>query len=175
MSKLLTAIPLHLKEANDFVESFHRHSGRTDKGKQHGGKFAIGASIGNGMVGVSICGRPLSRLLQDGFTLEVLRTCTNDMAPKGTNSFLYSRCWRAARAMGYRKIITYTLQTESGASLRGAGFTLIAEVRPHKGGWSSSQRLRAWQPIYGQLKFRWEIAMPGYSNPSLISSETTPA
>jgi hypothetical protein len=157
MAKHLIAVPLHLKEANDFVESFHRHSGRTDSKFLRGGKFAIGASTKNGLVGVAVCGRPLSRLLQDGFTIEVLRTCTNDAAPKGTNSFLYSRCWRAARAMGYKKMITYTLQEESGASLRGAGWKIVAETTAHKKGWNSSSRIRRWQPIYGQLKFRWEI------------------
>lgn len=150
----LIAVPITLRQANDFVEQFHRHNRRTSR---DGGKFAVGASTGE-LVGVAIVGKPIARLLDDGWTAEVLRACCNDHAPKGTNSFLYGCCWRAWRAMGGRKLITYTLTTESGASLRGAGWTVVAECKP--GTWSREKagRLREWQPIYGQAKLRWEIA-----------------
>lgn len=151
--KDIIAVPITLREANAFIENFHRHNGRTNYG---GGKFAIGASNGDELVGVAIVGRPLARLLQDGFTAEVTRCCVVDHAPKNTNSFLYACCWRAWRAMGGLKMVTYTLATESGASLRGAGWKVIAEVQPHNG-WNNAQRLRRWQPIYGQLKLRWEV------------------
>ena len=149
---MLMVIPITLREANDFVENFHRHSRRTAR---DGGKFAIGASTGEALVGVAIVGLPLSRMLHDGFTAEVLRTCINNFAPKNTNSFLYGRCWRIWQQMGGRRLVTYTLATESGASLRGAGWKIVGEVKPSKG-WSSRGREREWRPIYGQQKFRWE-------------------
>lgn len=152
MSNLIV-LPMSLREANDFVQSFHRHNGRTSR---DGGKFAIGASTGDELVGVAIVGRPIARLLSNDVTAEVLRCCTNDAAPKGTCSFLYARCWRVWAAMGGRKLITYTLATESGASLRGAGWQIVAQCKPHS--WDMPNRARDWQPIYGQAKFRWEVS-----------------
>lgn len=141
-----------LREANDFVTSFHRHSGRTSR---DGGKFAIGAIEGDNLVGIAIVGIPVSRLLaRDSLTAEVLRTCCRPDAPRNANSFLYGAAWRVWRAMGGRKLVTYTLQEESGASLRGAGWKIVGEVKG--GGWDRKGRERKWQPIYGQQKFRWE-------------------
>jgi hypothetical protein len=149
----MNVVPITLREANDFVQNFHRHNKRTSR---DGGKFAIGASDGERMFGVAIVGRPLARLLQDGYTAEVLRCCVVDDAPKGSCSFLYSRCWRVWSSMGGLKLVTYTLESEGGASLRGAGWRVVAQCKPRTG-WSSSGREREWQPIYGQQKFRWEI------------------
>lgn len=153
--EMLEAIPITLREANDFVENFHRHNGRTSR---DGGKFAIGCSDGERLVGVAIVGNPLSRVLMDGWTAEVLRTCILDDAPKGTNSFLYGCCWRAWRAMGGKRIVTYTLKSETGASLRGSGWSVVAECKPNGNGWDrpNCKRMRRWQPIYGQTKIRWE-------------------
>jgi hypothetical protein len=148
----MIVVPLSLREANDFVEAFRRHNGRTSR---DGGKFAIGCSHDNNLVGVAIVGRPISRLLDDSFTAEVLRTCTNEEAPKGAVSFLYAACWRVYRAMGGMKLVTYTLTSESGASLRGSGWKVVAEVKPCT--WDRPNRGRRWQSIYGQQKFRWEI------------------
>lgn len=152
MAKTLTVIPITLREANDFITSFHRHNGRTSR---DGGKFAIGVTTGEQMVGVAIVGRPIARLLDNGYTAEVTRTCTSPDAPKGTVSFLYAACWRIWRAMGGVKLITYTLASESGASLRGAGWQVVAELPAHSG-WNRTGREREWQPIYGQQKLRWE-------------------
>lgn len=167
---MIIPVPITLREANDFVSSYHRHSGRTSR---DGGKFAIGASDGSGMVGVAIVGRPINcQLARDVYTAEVLRTCTIPDPPKGTNSYLYGACWRAWRAMGGRKLITYTLQTETGASLRGAGWKVVGEVKG--GGWDrpNQDRRREWKPIYGQQKFRWErvyddqmVFLPGSRGP----------
>jgi hypothetical protein len=83
----MNVVPLSLREANDFLEAFHRHSGRTSR---DGGKFAIGARDEGCLVGVAIVGRPVAtRLLNDSFTAEVLRLCVTEKAPKGTCSFLY--------------------------------------------------------------------------------------
>jgi len=147
-------VPMTLREANDFVEQFHRHSGRTSR---DGGRFAIGASSGNELLGVAIVGRPVARLLNDSYTAEVLRVCVKPDGPRNVCSFLYGRCWRIWQGMGGRRLVTYTLTTESGASVRGAGWKIAGETTP--GGWDRENRARDWQPIYGQQKFRWEIAM----------------
>lgn len=154
---MLELVPITLREANDFVENFHRHNGRTAR---NGGKFAIGCGSDYGLVGVAIVGNPLSATFMDGYTAEVLRLCINPSQPKNACSMLYSACWRAWRAMGGRRLITYTLQTESGASLRGAGWRIVGETQAMKPGSNWNKRdgiVREWQPIYGQQKFRWEI------------------
>lgn len=152
----LTLCPITLREANDFVAQFHRHNGRSAR---NGGKFAIGVEA-ECLVGVAIVGNPLSATLMDGFTAEVLRVCVSDPPPKNACSMLYSACWRAWRAMGGKRLITYTLKTESGGSLRGAGWRIVGETKEMKegSGWRKKDHLkRDWQPIYGQSKFRWEM------------------
>jgi hypothetical protein len=142
------------REANEFVAAFHRHNKPV-----RGALFQVGASDGERLVGVGIAGRPVARMLQDGVTAEVLRCCVLDDAPKGSCSFLYGALWRAAKALGWRKLVTYTLASESGASMRGAGWTLVGEAtKAPAAGWSRDGRARDWQPIYGQQKLRWEVA-----------------
>lgn len=147
----LQAVPMPISEAVRFVSNFHRHNPRTA-----GGLFAVGASDGERLVGVAIVSRPVARALDDGQTAEVTRCCVLDDAPKGSCSFLYSRCWQDARALGWRRMLTYTLQSESGASLRGAGWRVVAELRPNKPGMWQTRPGREWQPVVGQAKFRWE-------------------
>jgi hypothetical protein len=148
----LRSVPINIKEANAFVDSYHRHNK-----KVVGAKFAIGCSDGTRLIGVAIVGRPIARLLDDGFTAEVTRCCVLPDAQKGACSFLYAKCWDAAKALGYQKLVTYTLASESGASLRGAAWKVVSENRG--GSWSRSGREREWQSIYGQLKLRWEKAI----------------
>lgn len=150
MSQKLQPTPIALREANEFVRNFHRHNKPTQ-----GGKFAIGALHDDELVGVAIVGRPVSATLDDGWTVEVTRVCVRDHAPRNACSFLYGRCWRIWQQMGGKRMVTYTLQTESGASLKGAGWQVMGEVRPHDR-WTPKGGNRDWQPIYGQLKFRWE-------------------
>lgn len=100
----LYLIPVTLRKANDFVEAHHRHNGRTAR---NGGKWACGVACDGRLVGVAIVGNPLSATLMDGWTAEVLRVCTLEGAPKGACSMLYRACWRAWRAMGGRRLITY--------------------------------------------------------------------
>lgn len=147
--------PITLREANDFVENFHRHNGRTSR---DGGKFAIGVDDNGLLVAVAIVGNPLSATFMDGFTAEVLRVCCNEN--KNAASMLYSACWRAWRAMGGRKLITYTLKYEQGGSLKAAGWHTVGETKPVGKGWNKNDHLnhrREWQPVMGQAKFRWEI------------------
>lgn len=147
-------VPMSLAEANEFVANFHRHNKPVQ-----GAKFAIGASDGERLIGVAIVGRPVSRHLDDGVTGEVTRCCVLDDAPKGTCSFLYSRAWRAWAALGGERLVTYTLQSESGASLRGAGWKVLAQSpgAAQGGGWTNRAG-REWQPVTGQAKLRWEVA-----------------
>lgn len=153
----IVPVPVTLREANDFVVSYHRHNGRTSR---NGGRFAIGCSDGERMLGVAIVGNPLSATYMDGYTAEVLRVCVLPDAQRGANSFLYAACWRACRAMGFRRLITYTLTTESGASLRGAGWQVLHTTQGHND-WAAKSRMdgkeRQWQAIYGQQKICWAI------------------
>src|SRR5690606_32744753 len=112
-------IPLHLvpvrsREAKDFVRTWHRH--HPPPAEQI---FAVGAADERGTLrAVAIVGRPVARHLDDGATLEVTRTASD--GARNANSLLYGAAWRAAKALGYRRLITYTQDGESGASLRGA-------------------------------------------------------
>ena len=112
--------PISLKEANEFVVQYHRHHSNVV-----GHKFSIGVEDSGRLVGVVICGRPVSRLMDDGWTLEVTRLCTDGTA--NVCSMLYGAARRAAKAMGYRHIITYILDTEDGASLRASGYAYEAD------------------------------------------------
>jgi hypothetical protein len=149
----LVAVPVKLKEASEYVRNFHRHNN-----PPQGGLFAVGCSDGERLVGVAIVGRPVARSLDDGQTAEVVRCCVQDDAPKGACSFLYARCWQAAKALGWRKLITYTLQEEGGASLRGAGWRMVAQLQPNPPERWQNRPGREWQAVVGQAKFRWEAA-----------------
>src|SRR4249920_3671155 len=110
MSDGLEIIPMVLDEANAFVEQHHRHHQPVP-----GAKFCIGVARDDVVVGVAIVGRPVARMLDNGWTLEVNRVCTD--GTKNACSMLYAASWRAAKALGYRKLITYTLPEEGGESL----------------------------------------------------------
>ena len=135
----LTIVPLTFRRGSAFVARHHRHHK-----PPRGCKFVIGVvDEGEELRGVAMVGRPVSRVLDDGFTLEVNRTCTDGTA--NANSCLYAAAWRVAREMGYRKLITYTQKGETGASLRAAGYRVVGERAPRKN-WreaTQNQRLRA--------------------------------
>jgi hypothetical protein len=150
---MICLVPCRLREAREFVANFHRHNAMPQ-----GGLFAIGASDGTRLVGAAIVGLPVARGFIDGHTLELTRCCVVDDAPKNTPSMLYGACWRAARAMGYRRLVTYTLASESGVSLRAAGWQLIAERAGRKPeGWQNRPG-REWQTVVGQAKLLWAAA-----------------
>jgi hypothetical protein len=149
----LMLVPLTLSEANRFVEVHHRHNRPVV-----GARFSIGAVAADRLVGAAIVGRPVSRAFDWRTVAEVTRTCTAPDAPKNTNSLLYGACWRAWRAMGGLRLVTYTLASESGASLRGSGFRVVAECKAKSNPWQGPDRQREFQDVYGQVKFRWERA-----------------
>ena len=143
----VTIVPVSLAEANRFVSMFHRHHKPVT-----GHKFSIGAEKGGKIVGVAIVGRPVARALDDGLTVEVVRCCTD--GTRNACSTLYAAAWRAARAMGYRRIGTYTLPEEGGASLRGAGWRVVGHTTNTRG-WNCAARPRVdLHPT--QQKLRWE-------------------
>lgn len=139
----LVIVPISLAEANAFVETHHRHHRPTV-----GHKFSIAVvdplSLDSitaqepCVCGIAIVGRPVARGNDDGLTLEVTRCCTN--GTRNACSVLYGAAWRAARSLGYRRLITYTLPAESGASLRGAGWHLVGARGG--GNWNTPTRPR---------------------------------
>jgi len=140
-----------LRAATAYVAANHRHL----KKKIQGALFAVGCEHEGRFVGCAIVAMPVARMLQDGNTVEIRRCCT-DGTPNAC-SFLYRVCVRVATAMGYRKVLTYTLVEESGASLRGAGFKVTGKTKPTKKGWSRRSRPRTDEhPL--QQKLRWEAA-----------------
>lgn len=130
----LQLVPIDLDIALRFVAMWHRHHK-----PPVGHKFSIGVADDDRLVGVIIVSRPVAGALQDGRTLEVSRSCTD--GTRNANSMLYAAAWRATAALGYRRLITYTEQGESGASLRGAGWRVIAQ-RPSRPGWTTPSRPR---------------------------------
>lgn len=142
----LTIVPLSLREANALVARWHRHHKPA-----RGHKFSIGAAKDGEIVGAVIVSRPTARLSDDGLTLEVTRLVTD--GTKNACSILYAAAWRATREMGFKRLITYTLPQEGGASLRASGWRLIGEAGG--GSWSRRSRPRVDQhPL--QTKLRWE-------------------
>ena len=114
----LEVTPINLAEANAFVTAYHRHHK-----PMQGCKFCVAVSNTIEVVGVAIIGRPVARMLDDGWTLEVNRCCTD--GTKNACSMLYSAAWKAAKALGYKRLITYTMQEEGGASLRAANWKCL--------------------------------------------------
>lgn len=140
--------PISLAEANEFVARNHRHHKPVV-----GHKFSIAAARGDEIVGVAIVGRPVSRHLDDGWTLEVTRLCTD--GTRNACSMLYAAAWRAARAMGYKRLITYILESEPGTSLKAAGWKCIGKA----GGLRWTGKRRPEVDLYpAQMKLRWEVS-----------------
>ncbi len=143
---MLTLTPISLKGANLFVNLYHRHHKPS-----RGHKFSIGCSENGRLVGVAIVGRPVSRYLDNGTTIEVNRLCTD--GTKNACSFLYAAAARAAKAMGYTKIITYILESESGVSLKAAGWKCAGLA----GGMQWTGERCPPVPLYPQeMKYRYE-------------------
>lgn len=138
--------PITFEEACEFIRRYHRHHPPSV-----GWKFGLAVNDGERVVGVVCVGRPVARHLDNGYTLEVTRCCT-DGTPHACSK-LYAAAWRATRCLGYRRLITYTLPSEGGASLRGAGWRVVGET---KGGeWNCPSRPRVAKAPTCQ-KLLWE-------------------
>lgn len=160
---MLTLVPVTRDQARAYIREVHRHHG-----PPLGYRYAVGVARDGQLVGVATAGRPVSRVLDDGHTIEVTRVATD-----GTDnacSMLYGACWRAARAMGYRRGITYTQEGESGASLRAAGWREEA-VLPARPGWDTPARRRSGSTTDGVARTRWAI---GDAPAAVVDPEETP-
>ena len=146
---LLHVVPTTLKEAQRWVNQVHRHHPAPV-----GGLFAIAAAEGETVIGVVIVGRPVSRHLDDAWTVEVTRLAVAEGHPNAC-SMLYGAAWRAARAMGYQRAITYTLASENGTSVKAAGWKEIGSTPGRS--WNVPSRPRADRHPIGP-KTLWEVA-----------------
>ena len=142
---MLQLLPIDFQAARDFVGEHHRHNK-----PPVGHKFSIACYDGDRLCGVAMVGRPIGRYLDDGLTLEVNRCCTD--GTRNACSMLYGAAWRAAKALGYKHIITYTRQSENGASLRAAGWKYDGQA----GGthWTG-QRYEQTEMVLDEMKVRW--------------------
>ena len=148
----LDIVPITISNASVFVGRHHRHHR-----PPLGALYALAVAQGDEIVGVAMVGRPVARGLQDGFTAEVLRVCVLDGHPNACSK-LYAASWRAARAIGYRRIVTYTLADETGVSVSAAGWRVVAEVQGRS--WSCKSRPRVDRhPL--QNKLRWQTGSGG--------------
>ncbi len=136
--------PITFRQASDFINQHHRHHKATV-----GCKFCVGLFDGDKLVGVSVCGRPVSRYLDDGLTCEINRLCTDGTT--NACSMLYGASCRIAKAMGYRKAVTYILESENGASLKASNFT--CEGKAGKTHWTGVRNRG--QAIPAEMKQRW--------------------
>ena len=149
-----TLAPISLADAKKFINEFHRHNV-----SPQGWKFGISLLEEDKLVGVICVGRPIARALDDGFTAEVTRSCVLDNKPNA-NSMLYGAAWRACKAMGYTKMITYTQHSESGSSLKAIGMKDVAILEP-RGDWADSgvkrKRTKPAKITANVRRVRWEI------------------
>ncbi len=151
----MIVVPITLREAKEFIAKHHRHNKAPV-----GWKFGVGVRAQDVLVGVATAGRPVSREIQqcEPLTLEVNRTCTD--GTRNANSMLYGAVWRAARAMGYTRCITYLQGEETGASLRGAGWVKVKDLAARASWAESSVKLRASRDPVGNggvPRQLWEI------------------
>jgi hypothetical protein len=159
---MIAVVPCSIQDAREFVHQFYRHHGPPVSGL-----FALACArkISNAttddafplpdsaICGVAIVGHPVARMLQDGWTAEVSRLATD--GTQNACSMLYAACWRAARALGYRRLVTYTLASEPGTSLIAAGWREVGRVTARS--WDCPIRPRVDRhPL--QEKIRWEVA-----------------
>ena len=142
--------PLRLRSANDLVLKYHRHHKPVQ-----GYLFAIGLKENEDIIGCAIIGRPVNRYLDNGYTAEVTRLVVKEGYPNAC-SMLYSASWRACKAMGYKKIITYILESESGISLKASGWK--EKEKTTGGSWSSIKRPREDKaPLCPKIRYEMEV------------------
>jgi excisionase family DNA binding protein len=162
----LRVVPVTFRDAVQFISAHHRHHQ-----PPQGMKYVIGVAERSELVGVATVGRPVARHLDDGVTVEVTRTCTRQVP--NANSMLYGAAWRAARALGYTRMITYTQHGESGRSLQAAGLVRVAELRP-RSGWHTPSRARDDHGADHIGRARWEIHSRGQPRAPTSAAEPAP-
>ena len=146
----LHIVPVTFEQACEFVALWHRHNQ-----PPNGWRYGMGVAADNELVGVAMVSHPVARHLMNGRTLEVIRTATD--GTKNANSMLYGACWQVAKGLGYDRLITYTQHGESGASLRAAGWRVVAE-RPPTPGWDRPSRPREDKGTAWVARTLWEAS-----------------
>lgn len=146
--------PMRLRDANRFIAEHHSHNGPT-----RGWLFGVGLEQEGELVGVGVAGRPVSRGLDNGYSVEITRVCTT--GTPNACSQMYGRLCRAATALGYRDAWTYTLQRECAACVKAAGFIAQEELAARPGSWNMPSRPRLERDLFGvervpsEAKVRW--------------------
>ena len=153
---MLEIRPITLREANVYVAQHHRHNLPTN-----GHKFSVACYDGDRLCGVAIAGQPIARKLDDGLTIEIRRVCTD--GTRNACSILYGACSRCAKEMGYKRVVTYTLISEPGSSLKAAGFKSCGEAGGVSWNMPSRPREEVQESLFGTVrkypaekKIRWE-------------------
>lgn len=142
----MTIRPISYKEASEYINKYHRHHNAPQ-----GMKWAVAVYDGDILHGVATAGRPVSRMIDDGMTCEITRVCTD--GTRNACSMLYGACQRIARDMGYKRVITYTLESEDGSSVKAANFRYDGDSGG--GSWSRASRKRCDDDRHIEQKKRW--------------------
>lgn len=139
-------IPLTLKQANDFIQNYHRHHKPVV-----GHRFSIGLMLDSQLIGVAVVGRPVARMSDDGFTAELTRLCT--LGHKNASSKLMGAVGRICREMGFNKVQTYILESELGISLKASGWQM--EVITYGRQWkhTDGKHRRTDQPTENKIRY----------------------
>lgn len=145
----LRIVPVTWEAACEFVAEWHRHLDPPLRSIYRHGV----ADDRDVLRGVALTGRPVSRLFDDGLTLEITRVATD--GTRNASSMLYAAAASTCKDSGYYRVITYNLADESGESLRGAGFVLVAKRKPRPG-WNMPGRPRADRGSDGVERGLWE-------------------
>lgn len=139
--------PIELSEANAFVGRLHRHHKPVQ-----GHRWSLSARLDDTLVGVVICGRPVARMTDQRMVLEITRLCTD--GTRNVCSFLYGRAAAVAKLMGFSRIQTFILASESGVSLKAAGYTKD-DIDSAGGDWTRASRPNRRQDQPQEPKQRW--------------------
>ncbi len=131
--------PIALADARAFVLEHHAHSA-----PPVGWRFGAGIWNGEDLVGVVTVGRPVSRHIDQERVVEVTRLCVRrDLAPalvRNACSQLYAWSAREAARRGFDVIMTYTLESEPGVTLKAAGWR--RDILSRGGSWNRPGRAR---------------------------------
>lgn len=152
---IVTVVPVTRDQSRRFIREHHRHNGPLPIEVL---KVGLADETGE-LIGVAVAGLPC-RELMDGYTLEVTRCCT--VGHENACSLLYGRIIRGAKALGWRRLYTYTLASEPGSSVRAVGFVEDGRVpaRPYL---SKTKRPRYDVNLFGERtvpeeeKIRWRL------------------